>query len=149
LKLNLSLRKVWGELMNRKGFTLAEILIILGIIVLLTAIAVPYLTTTEKANAITAKETLRKLSIAAENYATSHRGAYPASVTELTEFIASAGSYCANASGATTISGEYSYACTLGPGGYAFSAAPVTAGVNGSVTYTATTGGVLTPFPRD
>ena len=135
--------------MNRKGFVLVEIVIVLIIIVLLAAIAVPYLATSGKINAITAKETLRKFSIAAENYATSHRGAYPASVTELTEYMALAGSYCANATGATTVVGEYSYACTLTAGGYTFAASPVTAGVNGSVTYTATTGGVLTPFPRD
>lgn len=131
--------------MNRRGFTLVEIIIILSIIVLLAIVAVPYLTTAQKANAITAREVLRKLSIAAENYATSHSGAYPISITELTEFNASADNYCANTTGATTVVGEYSYACTLGAGGYTFAASPVIAGANGSVTYTATTGGALTP----
>ena len=129
--------------MDRRGLTLAEIIIILVIIVLLAAIAVPYLTTSVKINAKTARETLRKLSIAAENYAASHSGAYPASVAELTDFIASAGTYCANATGATTVAGEYSYACILTAGGYTFTASPVIAGANGAVTYTATTGGVL------
>jgi len=131
--------------MNRRGFTLVEIIIILVVVVLLAVIAVPYLTTSAKVNEKTAKEVIRKLSVAAENYSTSHRGAYPASVAELTECIASAGSYCANATGATTVAGEYSYACTLSGGGYTFTASPVIAGANGSVTYTATTGGVLTP----
>jgi len=131
--------------MNKKGFVLVEIIIILVIVVLLAAIAIPYLTASEKANATGARENLRKLSVAAENYSSSHRGAYPVSVAELTEFIASAGSYCANAAGATTVVGEYSYACTLSGSGYTFTASPVIAGANGTVTYTATTGGVLTP----
>jgi Tfp pilus assembly protein PilE len=128
-----------------KGFALVEIIIILAIIILLAAIAVPYLTTSEENNAAAARESLRKLSIAAENYAGSHSGAYPASVTEFTGFISSAGSYCADASGATTVVGGYSYACNLSAAGYAFSASPVTAGANKKITYTATTGGVLKP----
>jgi len=131
--------------MHGKGFILVETIIVLAIIVLLAVIAVPYLTTSGEKNALAAKETLRKLSIAAENYASSHSGAYPASVTELTGFISSAGSYCADASGATTISGEYSYACNLAASGYTFSASPVIAGVNKKITYTATTGGVFKP----
>jgi Tfp pilus assembly protein PilE len=131
--------------MSKKGFTLVEIIIILSIIILLAIIALPYLTTSEKANAMTARGNLYKLSVAAENYASSHSGAYPVSVVELGEYVNSAGSYCANATGVTTVVGEYSYACVLSGGGYTFTASPVTAGVNGSVTYTATTGGVLTP----
>lgn len=147
MRLNLSLEKEAGGLMSGKGFAMVEIIIILMIIVLLAVIAVPYLTTSEKASAITAREALSKLSVAAENYATFHSGAYPASVIELTEFIASAGSYCANATGAITVSGGYSYSCTLGPGGYVFSASPVMADSSGSgATYTVTTGGVLTPL---
>jgi len=132
--------------MVRKGFILVEGIIILTIIALLAVIAVPYLTTSEKVNAQAAKETLRKLSIAAENYASSHSGAYPVSVAELTESIASAGSYCVNATGSTTVVGEYSYACTLAAGGYTFAASPVIAGASGGVTYTATTGGALSPL---
>jgi Tfp pilus assembly protein PilE len=131
--------------MPRKGFSLVEIIIILTIIVLLAVIAVPYLKTSEKASDQAAKEALRKLSIAAENYATSHSGAYPVSVTELNKFIASAGSYCANASGATTLVGEYSYACILAANGYTFTASTVIAGSGADMTYTATTGAVLTP----
>lgn len=130
--------------MERKGFSLVKVIIILAIVILLAVIALPYLTTSDKANALTARESLRKLSIAAENYAAAHSGAYPVSVDELSGFIASAGNYCANASGAITVSGEYSYACALGSGGYTFSAAPV-AGSGGKVTYTVTTGGVLNP----
>ena len=131
--------------MNKRGFTLVETIIILSIIILLAVIALPYLTISGKASAMTARDNLHKLSIAAENYASFHSGAYPVSVVELAEYVNSAGSYCANATGAPTVVGEYSYACVLSGGGYNFTASPVIAGVNGSVTYTATTGGVLTP----
>ncbi|MDD5560669.1 MAG: hypothetical protein PHT50_00855 [Candidatus Omnitrophica bacterium] len=129
--------------MKKNGFVLVEIIIILVIAVLLGVIAVPYLTTSVKASQAAAKETLRKLSIAAENYAASHNGAYPASIAELSGFIALADSYCANAAGATTVVGEYSYACILAAEGYTFTACPVITGAGGGVTYTAATGGVL------
>jgi len=131
--------------MKKNGFSLVEVMIILVIVILLAVIAIPYLTAPGKSSEAAAREALRKLSIAAENYSASHSGAYPASVAELTEFIASAGSYCANSNGAATVSGEYSYACTLGSGGYTFSASPVTAGSSGNVTYSVTTGGVFNP----
>ena len=131
--------------METKGFSLVRLIIFFATIILLAVIAVPYLTNSEKASTAAAREALRKLSIAAENYASSHSGVYPASVDELGEFIALAGTYCASASGAVTVSGEYSYACTLGSGGYAFSASPVTPGSGGNVTYTVTTGGVFSP----
>jgi len=132
--------------MDKRGLALAEIIIVLVIIVLLAVIALPYLTTSGKVNAAAAKETLRKLSVSAENYAASHSGAYPASVEELTGFIASAANYCANASGAVTAVGDYNYACILASDGYTFTASPVTAGAGGLVTYTAVTGGTLSPL---
>ena len=131
--------------MYKRGFTLVEIIIILSIIILSAVVAVPYLATSGKAGAMTARDNLHKLSIAAENYASSHSGVYPVSVAELAEYVNLVGSYCVNAAGAPTVVGEYSYACVLSGGGYNFTASPVIAGVNGSVTYTATTGGVLTP----
>ncbi len=131
--------------MGRKGLALVKIVIILAIIVLLAVIAVPYLKLSSKSGEA-AKSTLRRLSIAAENYATAHRGFYPASVAELSEYIPSAGSYCANSTGATTIVDEYSYACILTSGGYTFSAGTDAAEEEGEGVYTVTTGGVFTPL---
>ncbi|MDD2680087.1 MAG: prepilin-type N-terminal cleavage/methylation domain-containing protein [Candidatus Omnitrophica bacterium] len=133
--------------MKIKGFTLVEIMIIVAIIALLAAIAVPnFLNAKMTANTQAAKENIRNLSAACERYAAANNGAYPATVAQLTAFINTAGSFCADATGAVTTSKGYQYRCTLAANGYTLVANPVTAGTTGTVTYTATTGGMFTPL---
>ncbi|MDD2927355.1 MAG: prepilin-type N-terminal cleavage/methylation domain-containing protein [Candidatus Omnitrophica bacterium] len=133
--------------MKIKGFALVEIMIVAAIIALLAAIAIPNILSAQMtANTQAAKENIRNLSAACERYAVVNNGAYPATVAQLTAFIGTAGSYCADASGAVTISRGYQYRCNLASQGYTLAADPVKSGVTGTLAYTASTGGVFTPL---
>jgi len=121
------------------GFTLVEVLIIVGIIFLLAAIAIPNaLRARLLANDVMAQATLKSIANAYENYLIVN-GDYP-SLTSL--LVGAAPPYLnedyfsGQHSGFTFASGNDSYSYTI-------SAVPVDIGRTGTTTYTITTGAIL------
>ena len=129
--------------LNSKGFTLVEIMIVVAIIALLAAIAIPNLLRARiDSNDALAQSTLRAISTASESYGTANNGLYPGAVGDLTG--ASPAYLNTNFCSGAQFSG-YTYGCTFATTGYTVAAVPVTVGTSGTTTYTINTGGVLTP----
>lgn len=122
-----------------RGFTLVEIMIVVAIIALLAAIAIPNLLNARKtANEAAAKTNIKTLCVEAETYAAGDgSGQYYADLTAFENNSAAAQKYCDNAEGG------YSYTCEIAVDNYTFTAAPVGANT-GNKTFTGTVGGQIT-----
>ena len=132
---------------SKNGFTLVGIMMIVGIIALLAALAISSLSSAKKMEntVVAAKTNIRALAKAAEVYATGHNGAYPADATAIAAYIAPATVLCAS-SAASPVQG-YVYNCTgLSATGYTLTATPAST-TAGDTTFTVTTGGVIAEAP--
>lgn len=70
---------------NRNGFSLVEIMVVVAIIALLSAIAIPNLLGARRnANEANAQALLRTIATACESYASAQNGEYPAAMADLT-----------------------------------------------------------------
>jgi prepilin-type N-terminal cleavage/methylation domain-containing protein len=128
---------------KKKGFTLVEIMIVVAIIALLAAIAIPNLLRSRlNAAEANAQATLKTMATAAESFAAANGGVYPTAITDLTD----ATPPYLNEDYTTEDPQSYDFTFTAGAGStYEFSAVPTGAYANGGHAYSVCTGAVMCP----
>ena len=100
-----------------QGFTLIELLIVVIIIAILTAIAVPmYLTQRSKAKDARVKEAVHSLQVGVQSYAADHADAYPATG----DLSVLKGGYVDNWPKNAFAGGSMGYSVTASPGSYSY-----------------------------
>jgi len=134
----------------KKGFTLVEIMIVVAIIALLAAIAIPNLLRQRiTANESAAQATLRTISTAFETYAAAHDGQYPTDVAAQLVGVTPPyinENYITKCTATAPCSG-YAYAVSgsLAVTGYTITGRPTSCTTSGTKSFSVSTGGVLAP----